>query len=101
MQARNAHQAPGVVALCGAHGGGAAGLAAARLLASRGARVAALVAPGGSAALACAPLQRELAALALDNVPLHSTTDALPPAPDLVLVSLYDPLTDNSLEHYE
>ncbi|KOB71171.1 Enhancer of mRNA-decapping protein 3 [Operophtera brumata] len=44
---------------------------------------------------------RELAALALDNVPLHARADTLPAAPDLVLVALYDPLADNALDHYE
>lgn len=87
-----------VVCVSGAHRGGACGLAAARLLASRGARVSALLA---GAAPGCAPLQRELAALALDAVPVHATPAALPSAPDLVLLALYDPLLDNSLDDYE
>lgn len=88
-----------MVSVCGAHRGGAAGLLAARLLAARGARVHALVA--GDRGAGGAALARELAALALDGVPLHADTQSLPAAPDLVLVALYDPLQDNDLQLYE
>ncbi|XP_047030797.1 enhancer of mRNA-decapping protein 3 [Helicoverpa zea] len=88
LDPRNAHQAPTVVALAGPHAAGAAGLAAARLLASHGARAAALLA--APAPPDCAALRRELAALAPSGVALAAEPGALPGA-DVVLLALSDP----------
>lgn len=97
LEARNAHQAPRVVALAGPHGAGAAGLACARLLASHGALAAAHLPAGAPAE--CVPLARELAAAALGDVALAPDLHALP-APDLVLLALYDPQLDDGQEAY-
>lgn len=99
LDPRNAHQRPTVVALAGPHAAGAAGLQAARLLASHGARAAALLAapPGPAPAPA---LARELAALAEAGVVAAPELAALP-SPDLVLLALYDPVQDDPQDRYE
>ncbi|KAM3959465.1 LOW QUALITY PROTEIN: enhancer of mRNA-decapping protein 3 [Aphomia sociella] len=92
LDPRNAHQTPTVVALLGAHSAGAAGAAAARLLAAHGARAAAwLAAPPAAphAAPHAAPLRRELAAAALAGVEVAPALERLPSA-DLVLLALHD-----------
>ncbi|XP_030028642.2 enhancer of mRNA-decapping protein 3 [Manduca sexta] len=94
LEPRNAHQQPVVVALAGAHRVGAVGLAAARLLASHGARVVYY-----AEAAPCEALQRE-AALALSGVTRAADAHALP-SPDLVLLALYDPLLDDQQDRHE
>lgn len=87
LDPRNSHQAPTVVALAGAHRSGAAGLLAARLLLSHGARAACLVAgDAGTSGAASA----ELAALALSGVAAAPCAAQLPSA-DVVLVALHEP----------
>ncbi|CAH2089063.1 unnamed protein product [Euphydryas editha] len=97
LEARNAHQAPVAVVLAGAHRAGAGGAEAARVLAAHGVRAHVLLAAGAPAAAACPELRRELGALALSDVPVHAAAGALP-APDVVLLALYDPLEDDAQE---
>ncbi|CAB3251269.1 unnamed protein product [Arctia plantaginis] len=89
LDPRNAHQTPTVVALVGPHAAGAAGLAAARVLASHGAYAAALLAAPAPSAPDAA-LARELSALACAGVELAAAPDALP-RPDVLLLALHDP----------
>ncbi|XP_050352895.1 enhancer of mRNA-decapping protein 3 isoform X2 [Nymphalis io] len=98
LEARNAHQAPVAVVLAGAHRAGACGLEAARVLAAHGVRAHVLLA-SGPAAQDCPELRRELGALALGGVPAHASAAALP-APDVVLLALYDPLLDDAQERH-
>lgn len=98
LEARNAHQAPRVAVLAAAHAAGAAGLAAARLLAAHGVRVACYLAPG-AAPQPCGPLQQELAALALSGAELVPRLERLPRV-DLVLLALYDPQLDDPQDQY-
>lgn len=99
LDARNAHQAPTVVALVGAHALGAAGLQCARLLVSHGAHAHALLAaplpPEPAPALA-----RELAAAGGGGVQLARELAELPSA-DVVLLALYDPVLDDPQERYQ
>lgn len=99
LDPRNAHQRPTVVALLGPHAGGAAGLQAARLLASHGARAHALLAAPLPREPAPA-LVRELAAAEPGGVLLADSLAALP-SPDLVLLALYDPVLDDPQERYQ
>ncbi|KAJ8717543.1 hypothetical protein PYW07_005473 [Mythimna separata] len=99
LDPRNAHQTPTVVALVGAHAAGAAGLQAARLLASHGARAAALLAGPAGAGAGCAELAHELAAAAPGGVVLAPALAALPSA-DLVLLALHDPVRAEPAEQY-
>ncbi|XP_049877412.1 enhancer of mRNA-decapping protein 3 [Pectinophora gossypiella] len=97
LEPRNAHQAPAAAVLAGHHDAGAAGLLAARLLASHGARVAVYVHPplaGASAAVA-----QEVAALALADVAVCGRLALLPRA-DLLLLALHDPALDEPAAHY-
>ncbi|XP_046970336.1 enhancer of mRNA-decapping protein 3 [Vanessa cardui] len=99
LEARNAHQAPVAVVLAGAHRLGAAGLEAARVLAAHGVRAHVLLAGGAGGAGECAALRRERGALALCGVAAHASAAALP-APDVVLLALYDPLLDDAQERH-
>lgn len=97
LDPRNAHQAPTVVALAGPHAAGGVALLAARLLASHGARAAALLAapaPQPEPALA-----RELAALAAAGVALARGPGELP-SPDVVLLALHEPQLGEAQEPY-
>ncbi|CAH0724105.1 unnamed protein product, partial [Brenthis ino] len=98
LEARNAHQAPVAVVLAGAHGAGACGVAAARVLAAHGVRAHVLLA-GAAGGEQCEELRREVEAYELDGVAVAREPAALP-APDVVVLALYDPLLDDAQERY-
>ncbi|XP_039759311.1 enhancer of mRNA-decapping protein 3 [Pararge aegeria] len=88
LEPRNAHQAPVAVVLAAAHGAGACGVRAARLLAAHGVRAHVLLSAG--AAGAGAEVRAELRQLAAAGGVLAAGAGALP-APDVVLLALHDP----------
>ncbi|VVC97949.1 unnamed protein product [Leptidea sinapis] len=97
LEARNAHQAPVAVLLCGASRAGAAGVLAARLLASHAVRAHVLLSPRVHAA--SPELRRELAALAAAGGAVHAEPASLP-APDVLVAALYDPLDDGPQDEH-
>ncbi|KAI5640187.1 scd6-like sm domain-containing protein [Phthorimaea operculella] len=103
LEARNAHQAPTVAVLCGAHRTGACALTAARLLRSHNCNVVCYTHPTASTASGAGggeELQRELSALSLSGIPVVDRLDRLPTSVDLLLIALYDLHDDSPPEQY-
>ncbi|KAJ2948723.1 hypothetical protein O0L34_g7981 [Tuta absoluta] len=103
LEPRNAHQAPTVAVLCGAHKTGAAALTAARLLSSHNCNVVCYTHPtaeAGGVESGGEELQRELSALVLSNIPVVASLDRLPASVDLVLVAIHDLQDHSPPDHY-
>ncbi|CAK1550289.1 unnamed protein product [Leptosia nina] len=97
LEARNAHQAPVVVVAAGNHLGGAAGVLTARLLLSHGVRAYVTLSGMLNPGTACEALQRELAAFTMSGGTAQCDPTDLP-APDVIVLALYDPLRDEGRE---